>query len=93
MRGEVQMSQKLRDGAMILLAAGGVLALAASAEFGLSAVAVGAGLSAASGVLAILDKRNKPEKKHTALPKYTSLSRSGHRPVESEAPPELVGHR
>jgi hypothetical protein len=58
------MSMKLRDGLMVAFAAGGVLALAATAEFGIPAALVGAGISAVSGVMAVQrnheDAQTKP---------------------------------
>jgi len=53
------MSMTFKDGAMVVLAAGGVLALTATAEFGLPALALGASMSLISGTLAVNGGRAK----------------------------------
>jgi hypothetical protein len=68
------MSVTIKDGAMVVLAAGGLIAFATTAEFGLPAFAVGAGMSIISGALAV----NKDEHKH---PPHVSRSPRTRRPV------------
>jgi hypothetical protein len=53
------MSMTIKDGAMVVLAAGGVLALTATAEFGLPALALGVSMSLISGTLAVNGRRAK----------------------------------
>jgi hypothetical protein len=51
----------MKEGATAARAAGGVIALMASAEFGLPAIAVGAGMSLFSGALALKDDEKPAE--------------------------------
>jgi len=72
------MSGKLTDGLMVGLAVGGVLALFATAEFGIPAAIVGATISAISGFMAI--RRNDGSKRPTSQLKHQGLRSSSHMP-------------
>ena len=68
------MSITLKDGAMVLLAVGGVFALASTAEIGLSGLALGTGMSIVSGILAA--NGNSPKTpNHSPIEEKTKLRR------------------
>jgi hypothetical protein len=72
------MSIRAKDGAMIALAVSGVLALTATAEFGLPAAAIGAALSLISGAIAIHGNADRPSRVDIA-PSVQQRESSAHR--------------